>query len=1180
MTTHRESNASYTKRSGTDGPDDPRELHRESHLDVALTSQSECNITMLPVLKERNNTTDGASSSVAIPQLSSVDKNRNFHVPVAKSVEINHRHLKDRGAKHSKGKPSIMSSLKSRKLASRSEPDSQQGADRLESSSAVSDQPVRIPTLHHTELSEESSSLGREASKQRKISKSPNDRPKPLSSKEQYSKSSHSGGKLPLKSLRDSFPTDIEAATTSHNIWPPMEEMSAERAKKRRGRPPKHASSTATVSRSLDHEHLLPNVSPDSGIQSIAGSPRTHEGDVPSPNHHHPAVHPFHPTFPFPPEAVMPNPANYTTAFHRLYPHLNPAGLASFYPPHLPSPFHHFMHPTVNFQQAFLNFTNSHRLAAVAAATTVDHSPSKQSDHLNKGFESHLSPKSLSITKPANSEEGSSNKPEVPSKRPKPLDVNPEATLEAQSQSPNAHESSPLKKRIGRPRKTPDSNRKTLQEQPHDVHDRTTSEVTLPQTAEINDKNKPPKPPKPPVPVSKSAGERTRRGRPPKDAIKAKPQSSPDLSDSPNALSYLSTAPVATCVVPGSHKILSDDEILQPPVVSAESIIPKHSAIAMAVSSHEGEPNHQGKSSGKSPSQSDPNLPLGSPSPLTKDPSFSGSNLGLPPKKKRGRPRKNPPNPVVEHKLRSDGDATPADSEQLINPPASTETLPTSSSVPIIPKTTKKSPIVAPSSFGQPPNRPMSSTLGRKRFKTGNVSNDNETPGLVQNVNDPINKQFINEDQTNSSENYNRGTDLRGNIEQRKQGFAIRKPGRPSLLQKHDASEINDSHCGPRDRKASNKTLESRKSRRTKLPVMMRKTSRRGRKPKYPPIPVHEQQSHDVQKKKKQSKPPFLIKRSPEMSLKPPTLRNWALSKTSSIAELSDSGMATDSSDVEKSSGPSMPVLSPVNAEFPLPSDSPSEDFKFKKRKKKRYKQTKSKHKNIVDPVFLADLEGITQDLSMMGISENPEHYLMRLQPGEIPMPSMFKIHRAIVKRRRKNKELPLNKFRRLESKKDYADFAAVVRERSKRGRKKKFLCEEYVSEKEDDDIIPIHIEQCLPPKKRHKLLAAVETEPYNNDEAAPLGSAQEPIIVESNEPSGGNNQSDRPDVEHIEMSHRQSIDKTTLSASQTGTKASEKRKAGRPRKHPLPEDTNINEMQSPLPTSVVPLTGKNILFY
>ena len=211
-----------------------------------------------------------------------------------------------------------------------------------------------------------------------------------------------------------------------------------------------------------------------------------------------------------------------------------------------------------------------------------------------------------------------------------------------------------------------------------------------------------------------------------------------------------------------------------------------------------------------------------------------------------------------------------------------------------------------------------------------------------------------------------------------------------------------------------------------------------------------------------------------------------------------------------------------------------------------------------------------------MAISENPEHYLMRLQPGEIPMPSMFKIHRLIVKRRRKNKDLHLSKFRRLESKKDYADFAAVVRERSKRGRKKKFLSEEYVSEKEEDDA-HVNVEQCLPPKKRHKLLAAVENEPLENPDMR-MGSANEPIILDVDEPVASVSA-----VSDLSAFAAAGGPSSPSVESSFPAKTSEKRKVGRPRKsQSQPSDgTEVQkEKNLPPPPPLVPLSGKNRFYF
>ena len=1256
--------SSYEKRDGrrTQSPSQESERSRQKN-DLRLSREDEGSErnAMPSITRERSGSARGdmpADVNAHGVVEKSLDTNINMSGSSSKSGKEGHHSSSSRQSKDgsnktkpsagkSKQSPSIMSSLKSKKSAT--------GASKTvehttgtrfipkepDSDSDVDDVPLYTlrDTLRDSPSMESTTSTGsREGSqRQRKVqSKSQSDQSKVSGQRTNGTTTSASKAMLPTKSKMVDVLPGTSARTSalngdSQSQRTSLENYDTDKVKRKRGRPPKQPASNAaaSVSRPLDLEQInMPNVSPDSGIQSIAGSPLTHDREVPSPGHHHPALHPAgHPGLHFP--EILPNPANFN-AFHRLYPHLNP-GIASLYPPHFASPF--FLHPAVNnFQQAFLNFTNNHRFGSIVNAGSIDHSPVKQPEITRSKSSEELN---ISALKPHSNKHSKSTSVQRPDKHVEkhgkiPVSSSSRPTSNAKEQVEQNKEpiSPPVKKRVGRPRKNPEAvvQSPSQEAEQNDKSDKTSSIENGANDNNVTDKSKPVKSSSVPSSNSaksspkhsQSAVEKPKRGRPPRDAMRQKHGQlrTPTVSPSPvsNPLDYLTTVPNATNNLPGSSR--KTNEMLSVSIPSAESLIPKDSAIALATSfsgipeqdfitqrrsPHNPSPSHtHAQLSSRAVTQSVTTLAT-SPTSQVQDSAFATSVIGLPPKKKRGRPRKNPlpeelespkgalsPKSTTSQQSR-DSAVSPNSSMNALSPTSLGSSATTASSVPIIPKTTKKTPIVAPSSFGLVPSRTTPSSIVRKRYKSGTGS-DAEILSLAQNIHDSISAQFTSEDELNSSsENLEKGRLLlqRNIFTDINHDFQHNIHGRPSLLPKQqtrpEGSTARKQHSSEQGMDTSKK-----KSKKPKLHVMMRKPKKRGRKKKVTTSPsaaldspVVEPEEEDVA-----STPPRVSNNSPKKRSKtPPTLqkspRVAKIKARRGKSENSDSGMATDTSDLDKN-GPQMPVLSPVAKKLPSSQDGKGEGvrkFKSKKKKKKQKLYLKSKHKNIVDPVFLADLEGCTQDFGMMAISENPEHYLMRLQPGEIPMPSMFKIHRLIVKRRRKNKDLHLTKFRRLESKKDYADFAAVVRERSKRGRKKKFLSEEYVSEKEDEDA-HVNVEQCLPPKKRHKLLAQVENEPLENPNMR-MGSANEPIILDVDEPVASI--SAASDLSAFAAAGGPAS--PALSAESVfPAKSTEKRKVGRPRKSQSQQaeatDTQKEKALPPPPPPLVPLTGKKRFYF
>ncbi|XP_042208202.1 uncharacterized protein LOC121856616 isoform X2 [Homarus americanus] len=74
------------------------------------------------------------------------------------------------------------------------------------------------------------------------------------------------------------------------------------------------------------------------------------------------------------------------------------------------------------------------------------------------------------------------------------------------------------------------------------------------------------------------------------------------------------------------------------------------------------------------------------------------------------------------------------------------------------------------------------------------------------------------------------------------------------------------------------------------------------------------------------------------------------------------------------------------------------------KKKKKKPKHFKSKHKNIVDPVFLADLEDLTRGIQQCSISKIP--ILQQTKPGEVLLPSIFRLRKvSLAAKKRRGSE-------------------------------------------------------------------------------------------------------------------------------------------------------------------------------
>ncbi|XP_021377179.1 uncharacterized protein LOC110465579 isoform X2 [Mizuhopecten yessoensis] len=204
---------------------------------------------------------------------------------------------------------------------------------------------------------------------------------------------------------------------------------------------------------------------------------------------------------------------------------------------------------------------------------------------------------------------------------------------------------------------------------------------------------------------------------------------------------------------------------------------------------------------------------------------------------------------------------------------------------------------------------------------------------------------------------------------------------------------------------------------------------------------------------------------------------------------------------------------------------SPCRDYLRKirfqaKQRRKKILFFKSKHKNIVDPMFLSDLEYVVNNFHCLAISDREETFI-RVKPGEVPLPSIFKLTKINVKPKKKDQrllggfvEMEREKPKKMKARREFEFIEKwLAKEKLKSVRKKSFSIDDKLPSPTD---ININSQQCLPPKKRHKLFSA----------------SQANIIMQ-----------------HQSLLQKQVADTETPNP----IKPPEKRKPGRPRKTPLP---------------------------
>ncbi|KAK3604677.1 hypothetical protein CHS0354_009289 [Potamilus streckersoni] len=151
-------------------------------------------------------------------------------------------------------------------------------------------------------------------------------------------------------------------------------------------------------------------------------------------------------------------------------------------------------------------------------------------------------------------------------------------------------------------------------------------------------------------------------------------------------------------------------------------------------------------------------------------------------------------------------------------------------------------------------------------------------------------------------------------------------------------------------------------------------------------------------------------------------------------------------------------------------------------KKKKRLLYFRSKHKNIIDPVFLAELDYFVNQFKGLSISPPGATYL-KVRPGEVPLPSIFRLTRINVKKKKKEKIVVFEKARRFKTSKGYEIFEVANRDRMKVSHPK------HYSDDDDEDMTFLSSDSLfpgqhcnLPPKKRHRLFAV------GPEDGSPLG--------------------------------------------------------------------------------------------
>ena len=208
----------------------------------------------------------------------------------------------------------------------------------------------------------------------------------------------------------------------------------------------------------------------------------------------------------------------------------------------------------------------------------------------------------------------------------------------------------------------------------------------------------------------------------------------------------------------------------------------------------------------------------------------------------------------------------------------------------------------------------------------------------------------------------------------------------------------------------------------------------------------------------------------------------------------------------------SMPTLSP-NSTASMPEIPPRppllrlEDF-MRRRRRRKLKYFKSKHRNIFDPIFLAEVDHLVQELDRLRIRESDMSPPFAV-PEKVTLPAAFNLSWQLVKRKH-HRDMHLRRMKPLGLDRKGV---GLSRERGRRGFRRKSVTTEDAEECVD----LVTSEQCLPLKKRHKLMAATQLTGV------------------------------------VASAHVNTSDNTKQPQLSSPPGLNEKRKVGRPRKHPLP---------------------------
>ena len=146
--------------------------------------------------------------------------------------------------------------------------------------------------------------------------------------------------------------------------------------------------------------------------------------------------------------------------------------------------------------------------------------------------------------------------------------------------------------------------------------------------------------------------------------------------------------------------------------------------------------------------------------------------------------------------------------------------------------------------------------------------------------------------------------------------------------------------------------------------------------------------------------------------------------------------------------------------------------FEYSRHKRKKSKKKllyfRTKHKNIIDPVFIGEVDYLIREFPHLSIS-SPEETFLKVRPGEVPLPSIFRVNIINVKKKKKDKLLVFEKSRPMKHKNVYDS------DKLKLGRRKG--TDENLFDIFGTELADLNQPHYLPPKKRHKLFSAADNE-------------------------------------------------------------------------------------------------------